>query len=77
MLNVLHVTREYMYAMFGILFVLALPQRSTTTINKTKQNKNIVMTHLRALDLGVERNIILGGIGPRISLSVDLNTNNI
>jgi hypothetical protein len=77
MLNVLHVTWEYMYAMFGILFVLALPQRSTTTINKTKQNKNIVMTHLRALDLGVERNIILGGIGPRISLSVDLNTNNI
>jgi hypothetical protein len=66
-----------MYTMFGILFVLALPQISTKTINKTKQNENIVMTHLRAPDLGVERNIILGGIGSRIGLSVDLNTENI
>jgi hypothetical protein len=66
-----------MYAMFDIIFVLALPQKSTKTINKTKQNENIVMTHLRALDLGVERNIILEGVGPRISLSVNLNTNNI
>jgi hypothetical protein len=74
MLNILRVTQEYMYAMFGILFVLALPQRYNKTINKTKQNENIVMTHLRALDLGVERNIILGGIGPHISLSVDLDT---
>jgi hypothetical protein len=65
-----------MYVMFDILFVLVLPQRSTKTINKTKQNENIVMTHLRALDLGVERNIILGGVGPRISLSVNLNTSN-
>ena len=77
MLIVLRVTQEYMYAMFGIIFVLALPQKSTKTISKTKQNENIVMTHLRALGLGVERNIILGGVGPRISLSVDLNTNNI
>jgi len=65
-----------MYVMFSILFVLVLPQRSTKTPNKTKQNENIVMTHLRALDLGVERNIILGGVGPRNSLSVDLNTGN-
>jgi hypothetical protein len=65
-----------MYVIFSILFVLVLPQRSTKTTNKTKQNENIVMTHLRALDLRVERNIILGGVGPRISLSVDLNTSN-